>query len=362
MSVKESTYSNRVISDLCVLLPTYCGSATLKRTLLTLLDQTVLPSRVYIRDDTPPALADERQRIRKIAEEFSDRLNFSFSANGENLGYPRNLAKLIEDSEEEYIFLLAQDDILSRLAIETCLQAMRVFPEAGGVARPYYWFDTDQARPVRLVPTLQVDKPKLISVESKWTDIQLALFSAGQLTGLMYQRSKIDVPFIESVFPAHVAPFAGLLRDYGVVYVPEITVAVSIRDSQTRFLSSIYRESPILAWLAMYRRVFGTESESRVTRLGRKIHMGQNFVGLIQIRVHGSLRWFIRESLIMIYCRPLNLIDPRYILTFLGLFLLPPSISRAITDTYKSKWLSSRLKMIRLSIERPAWWSAERFN
>lgn len=342
--------------ELCVLVPTYCGSATLERSLNSLLSQTIQPSCVYIRDDTPPSNVDERRKIALIVEQFQDQLKIKLDVNASNLGYPRNIAELVKTSSEEFVFLLAQDDLLSPLAIETCLHALQLFPNAGGVSRPYFWFDDYVDKPVRWVPPLDQSKPSYVTQKSSWIEIQRVLFSAGQLTGLMYRRSRLREPFIDSVFPAHVAPFAGLLRDFGVVYIPDVTVAVSIRDSQTRFLNSIYKESPTLEWISMYRSVFGLETESRISRMGRRIHMGLNYVGLIQIRTHGRFSWFLREALILVWCRPLNLIDPRYIISVISLSVVPRRLSRWIADSYKSSYLSRRLTGVRLLMEPPEWW------
>lgn len=318
--------------------------------------------RIYVRDDTPPSLQSERELIAEIVGQFRTSLPIELTVNPENLGYPRNLATMVENSSEEFIFLVAQDDILSPIAIETCLKALELFPQAGGVARPYYWFDSDIDKPVRRVPSLSRFNPILVSTKSSWKEIQLVLFAAGQLTGLMYRRSRLREPFSDSVFPAHVAPFAGLLRDFGVVYVPEITVAVSIRDSQTRFLNSIYQESPIYAWLSMYQSVFGPEENSSITKNGRKIHMGKNYVGLIQIRTYGRLRWFIREGVIMVKIRPINIIDPRFIVTFTLLLCLPPKISRFFTDIFKSRVMAVRFREHFLARDQPRWWNPQLGN
>jgi hypothetical protein len=329
--------------QVCVLLPTYCGSQTLRRTLQTLAEQTVRPTRLYVRDDTPSELVDERSSIRSIVDDFGACFDIKFIENQVNLGYPKNLAKLVEESEEELIFLLAQDDLLSPIAIESSLRALRMFPRAGAIVRPYYWFDSDPHVAVRAVQPLNENLPVVVSTTSPWVHIQHTLFAAGQLTGLMFHRSAIRVPVIDSVFPAHVAPIAGILRDFGVVFIPEVTVAVSIRDSQTRFLSSIYSESPTVAWITMYEKIFGPVSESKISRLGQRVHMGKNFVGLIQIRVHGSIKWFFRECLLLIRCRPLNLIDPRFYFFAIGLTILPRTITRRVTDLYKSQVLRRRL-------------------
>jgi len=339
-----------------VLIPLYKGSSTLNESLESLRRQTFQNLKIYFRDNSGGEFPCEVETTKKIALTLSDQFEVEFEANVTNLGYPRNLIELVRHSDEEYIFLLAQDDVLSPIAIEACIHALSDFPNAAGVCRPYFWFDKSLSLPIREIPKLKTDLPALIDISSPWEQIELALVSASQLTGLMYRRSRLREAFIDSVFPAHIYPIAGALRDYGVVYLPFPTVAVSIRNSQTRNISSIYGESPAKAWISLYEKVFAGKELSRLRKSGIRIHMGKNFVGLIQIRSYGKYRYFLRELGVMIRARPLNVLDPRFILSAVGLAVLPRGAIIWIVDNFKSKLLARTLRKVRLAQQGDGWW------
>jgi hypothetical protein len=197
---------------------------------------------------------------------------------------------------------------------------------------------------------------ELVTTESDWWKIERTLVAASQLTGLMYRRSGLRESFVNSIFPAHIYPLAGALRDGGVVYLPYPTVAVSIEHSQTRTLSSIYRESPAMAWITLYKKVFAEDKFKTVRENGVKKHMGKNFVGLIQIRSFGRYRYFLRELGVMIYARRMNIVDPRFVLTAIGLAVFPRRLTIFLVSNFKSKVIGKTLTNVRLATEKDAWW------
>ena len=341
--------------QIAVCMPVFRGSKIIGATLRTLLNQTYTNYKVYIRDDTPPEDEHERRAMQELITGLDDE-RFTYLPNEENVGYPRNLQNLINDSSEEFIFLLAQDDELSPIAIESCLMCFHIFPHVAAVARPYFWYQKSLDHPVRMISPLDRSKPTVVSAASDIDQILHVLVSASQLTGLMYQRSKLTENFIDSVFPAHIYPVAGAIRDHSVCFLPHHTVAVSIEQSQTRTVSSIYRESPAEAWAKLYTSVFSSQSTRHIMRAGLKKHMGQNFVGLIQIRSYGRYRYLWREALVMVRLRPMNVVDPRFLGTVLSLGLLPRSVTRKLTDLFKEKVLSRRLTGERLASIEDSWW------
>ena len=328
----------------------------LRNTLDSLVSQTVRDFKVYVSDDSGAEFRKESDRLKSITNEYSLFLEIELHINSENIGYPKNLMKLVDRSQEELIFLLAQDDILSPIAIESCVKALDEYPLARAVSRPYFWFDKSLNSPIRQIPNLGSSNPELVTTESDWWKIERTLVAASQLTGLMYRRSGLREPFVNSIFPAHIYPLAGALRDGGVVYLPYPTVAVSVEHSQTRTLSSIYTESPAMAWITLYRKVFAGDQFTAVRVNGIKKHMGKNFVGLIQIRSFGKYRYFLRELGVMMGARRFNLIDPRFIFTALGLTVLPRRVIIFLVSNFKSKVIGRTLTDVRLATEKDAWW------
>jgi glycosyltransferase involved in cell wall biosynthesis len=338
-----------------VCIPAYFGTKLLPTTIKSLLDQTHQNFKVYVRDDTPPEASLERLKTEEYIKSLNDD-RFTYIANSENRGYPRNLIALIQGVSEEIIFLLAQDDVLSPIAIESCVRAFIKFPNSAAVARPYYWYFDQLNKPVRQIRPLEGNLPHLITLNSDVDEILLVLLSVSQLTGLAYRKSMLTVEFSTSVFPAHIYPFAGAIRDHGVVYLPSYTVAVSIQDSQTRKVSSIYEESPAKAWVKLYETVFEGEKHKEIKAAGIRKHMGENYIGLVQIRTYAKYRYFIRECAYLIRIQPQNVVRLKYWFSVLALALLPRRVIQMLVDNYKTQILSKKLINLRLARKEDSWW------
>jgi len=342
-------------SQLAILIPSFFGSKMLPNALKSLTRQSKKNFTVYINDNTPESEIEERSRVREIIEKFSKELDISYQANDFNLGYPKNLIRLVERTNEEFFLVLAQDDVLSDVAVESSLRAFEDNPNCAVVCRPYYWFDTDIAKPIREISVLNSNVCIVVDTRSSWAEIKHVLIAASQVSGLSYRRSQLREAFVDSIFPAHIYPVAGALRDGGVVFLPFHTVAVRVAESQTRNISSIYEESPCMAWINLYQSVFSRNEFSWIRNSGKKLHMGKNFVGLIQIRSFGRYKYFLREVRIMLWARPLNFIDPRFLFTFLSLGLLPRFLIIFITDSFKSRILARSLSLNQLATVEDLW-------
>jgi glycosyltransferase involved in cell wall biosynthesis len=344
---------SQYLVDVCI--PSYYGSEILDSAINTVLTQSHQNFRILISDNTPETDVLEREKIARMIESFNDS-RIHYRANSVNLGYPRNIMSLYEWSSAEYVFLLAQDDLLSEIAIEAGLRGLIENSEIAAIARPYYWFFDDPNKAVREIQVLDSSRMVVVNCKSSESEIIHTLISASQLSGLMYRRSRIHEPFVNSIFPAHIYPLAGALRDYGVGFMPFHTVAVCIGKSQTRHISEIYSESPTDAWVDLYKHVFRTEQSLPVATMGIKNHMGRNYVGLIQIRNFGKFRYFLRELFILLRIRPKNLVSLKFWFYAIGLTVLPPRLCIWAVDNFKDKILSRKLEGVSLAKQKDAWW------
>ena len=156
-------------------MPTYFGSKILRRTLDSLVCQTVRDFKLYMSDDSGTQSEDETERLKTIMKEYSLFFEIELFTNSKNVGYPQNLMNLVERSDGEFIFLLAQDDILSPVAIESCMKALADFPSARAVSRPYFWFNDSLNSPIRQIPNLGTLLPELVTTDSDWWKIERTL-------------------------------------------------------------------------------------------------------------------------------------------------------------------------------------------
>ena len=135
--------------------------------------------------------------------------------------------------------------------------------------------------------------------------------SVGQLSGLAYKKSCLEIPFHNDVFPAHIYPFAGILRKHKCVFLKDYTVAVGIKDSQTRFVSSICDKSPTESWINMFNTVFSEEEFSKQRGWGND-NISSHYLGLVQLKNYGKTGVLWREILLLIKYRKKNLIAPLF--------------------------------------------------
>lgn len=317
-----------------ICLPTYKGAHVLGTALEGIFNQDYSNFEILIGDDNPPEALEHRQATQQIIRHF-DETRIRHIANSRNLGYALNLKNLVEQADGDIIYLFAQDDILAKGALRKTYEAFARDPDVGVVTRPYFWFMDELRRPVRVVTPFDPEQDAVLSLADGKQAFLKIFESVGQLSGLAYRRAFLEVPFHEDVFPAHIYPFAGILRRHKCVFLKDYVVAVGIEDSQTRSVSGIYDRSPTQSWLDMYDTVFaGLEFEE--ARLWGHEHVLTNFMGLVQLRNYARPGVLEREIALMARHWPRNLLDPRFWVFAVGVKLAPRTLLRIVVDWYKA--------------------------
>ena len=90
-----------------VVMATYNGERYVEKQLQSILNQSLMPDEVIIRDD------GSNDSTVQIVQEFIKKHNLSsweIKINEENLGYRKNFANLLSLANGDYIFLSDQDD------------------------------------------------------------------------------------------------------------------------------------------------------------------------------------------------------------------------------------------------------------
>jgi len=334
--------------SLSICIPVYNGSHLLQNLLINIFGQQNFSDyEIIIGEDTPPEFAQEIAKTEKIIKSFKDP-RVKYYKNEINLGYAVNLQKIVSRAKNDTLFLLAQDDILSADALKKTHDAFLLDSTVGVITRPYFWFDNDINTPVRVVYPYNKNQTKVISIFDGKHEFHKIFESVGQLSGLAYKRSLIDIPFNAECFRAHIYPFAGILRNHKCAFLNDYTVAVGIKDSQTRSISNIYDLSPTLSWLKMYRTVFDDDNYRDQLRWGRE-HILTNYIGLIQLKNYAKSGVLNREILILIRERPLNLLSFKFWFYVLITLLTPREILSKLVDIYKVKVNSNLIEPIKFN-------------
>lgn len=325
-----------------ILIPAYNGAEVIGETLRSILSQSFQNFEIIIQDD---ASSDNTVEVVKA---FNEPRIIIFK-NEKNLGYSGNLESLSKKGTGDIVYLMGQDDILGKGALEETYKAFKISEDIGAVARPYFWFDEKITKPVRATGQLNPNENEIVRVTDDFERIILTIDVAGQLSGLAMRRKYINTPFHKDIFPCHVYPLISILKKHPIVFLKDYNLAVRIRSSQCRSVSSIYDKSPIESWVDFFNNVFpGTEFE-KFRKYAIKNYVARNYVGLVQIRNYAKYRYLLREIWMLLKYRPENIWSPSFWFFSLGCLVTPPFVLIPLVDWYKSKVNSKKLRHIKFN-------------
>jgi len=332
--------------SICV--PIYNASNLLRGMLESIFNQENFSDfEILIGDNNSLEMKDEIRKTQEIVSSFNDE-RIKYHKNEKNLGYAVNLQRIVSRAKNDILFLMAHDDILAKDALRKTHDAFLLDDNIGVVTRPYFWFEKDIHKPVRAVLPYDENKTSIISIFDGKKEFMKIFESVGQLSGLAYKKEFLEEPFNDECFPAHIYPFAGILRNHKCAFLKDYTVAIGIMDSQTRSTSSIYDLSPTNSWLKMYRAVFAEKNYKQQLMWGEK-HILTNFMGLVQLKNYGNPGVLWREIKILIKERPRNIFSLKFWFFTLGTLLVPKFTLIPLVDWYKSKIVASKLGKIKFN-------------
>ena len=321
-------------------MPAYNGEKVIGETIRNILNQGFRNYDFIIVDD------NSTDNTTEVIKGFKDP-RIKFFKNKKNLGYPKNLEECRKKAKGEIIFLMGQDDILAKGALQKVHDAFVKYPQIGAVTRPYYWFDEDVSKPVRAKEQLNPDKDEIVRITDSFDRIMAVFKTLDQLSGLALRRKYIDTPFHRDIFPCHVYPFASIFKKHPVYFMKDYTIAVRIGSSQTRSIPDIYRISPVQSWVNMFNRVFREKRFEELRKYMIKNFVANNYVGLVQIKNYSTMKYLLRETYLLVKYRKENLFHPSFWFFSLGTIIMPRKILIPLVDNFKNKVLSQALKDIK---------------
>lgn len=329
-------------SIISICIPVYKGSAVLQEAIESILDDSFKDYELIICDDTPPALLEEREKIKKLVKGYKNKA-IRFFRNRENLGAQKNIQKLFSLAKSSVVVYLCQDDIFINDSLSQIASAFKD-KSVGIVTRPYYWFDKSIDIPIRAETAPDNRKNTLITINTTQRNFTYLLNSLGQISGLAYRKDFLTVPFHDDIFPGHIYPFLGIFKDKKCVFLKDYTVAVRTATSQTRTISSLYDKSPTLSWLQMFNSIFSEKKYSHIKKWGIN-HITSHYEGLVQLKNFAKKGVLEREIVILITNNWRNLYRIRFWLYTTITLLMPKKILISLTDMYKKNILSKRIRL-----------------
>jgi glycosyltransferase involved in cell wall biosynthesis len=325
-----------------ILIPTYNGAEVIGDTLRSILSQSFQNFEIIIQDD---ASTDNTVRV---IENFKES-RIIIHRNAKNLGYSKNIDDLSKKGTGEIVYLMGQDDILAEGALLDTYNAFKISEDIGGVARPFFWFDEDVKKPVRATGQLNPKKDEIVKITDNFDRIILTIVVAGQLSALAYRRKFQDIPYHKDVFPCHVYPFISILKKHPIVFLKDYNLAVRIRSSQCRSVSSIYDKSPVESWVDFFNNLFPEKKFKKFREYAIKNYVGKNYVGLVQIRNYAKYRYLLREVRYLLKYRWQNICNLKFWFFSLGCIVMPPFFLIPLVDWYKNKIISKKLAGIKFN-------------
>lgn len=327
-----------------ILIPTYNGAEVIGDTLKSILSQSFSNFEIIINDD---GSMDKTEEVVK----FFDDPRIKFHKNEKNLGYPGNLEEARKKAGGDIIYLMGQDDILGKGALENTRQAFQMSEDIGAVTRPYFWFDEKIEKPVRAKDQLNPEQDEIVKITDDPEKIVKVFQTLDQLSGLAYRRKYMDLPFHPDIFPCHVYPFASIFKKHPIVFLKDYNIAVRISSSQSRRISSIYDKSPIQSWVEMFENVFREPEFAKIREYCLKNFVAVNYVGLVQIRNYGRFSWLMREIWYLVKYRWQNIFSAQFWFFSLGTMITPPFLLISLVDWYKNKINSKKLKRLKFEYQ-----------
>lgn len=332
---------------LSVCVPIYRGSDNLERALDSLFKQQInVDYEVVLGDDNPPEMVDEIRKTKEIIASFNKK--FIYYKNTKNLGSALNIRKLSQTAKGDIMFFLCQDDVLSKDALQKTYDAFSFDSNIGVITRPYFWFEEDISIPIRAVTPYDENRTSILSLSDNKKAFMKIFESLGQLSGLAYRKSAIDILFGDECFTGHIYSFASILKKYKCVFLKDYTVAVKLADSQARNVSSIYDISPTESWINMFKNIFKEKKYKTYRNWGIE-QAATNFVGLIQLKNYAKKGILEKEIIVLIKNRWQNLLDLKFWFYTSISLLLPKHWLIPLSDYYKTHVNSKRLPRISFS-------------
>ncbi|MCL4208933.1 glycosyltransferase family 2 protein [Patescibacteria group bacterium] len=326
-----------------ILMPVYNGKKLVKDVLESIFKQNYKNYEVIISDDASKDDLD-------IFFEKNKFPNVKYFKNKTNLGYGNNmevLRKLIP-KDSEIVFLMAQDDILAKGALEKVNTIFLENTNVGALIRPFYMYGHSIHKPLRDFGPIDRENDVIVSVNDDESKLIPVINTVCQLSGLAFRSKFLKTPFHEHVMTSHIYPFMEILKDHPVMFIKDYIIAVRTYTSQTRHVPKIYEFSPQDEWGLMVRTVFAGKKYKKIRDIYLK-YVYENFVSLVQLKNFSTWSVLFREYWVLLKNRPINFFNFKYWFFVIGTLVLPRQILLPMVDSYKEIVLSKLLKSKKLS-------------
>lgn len=219
-------YINRELYSptISVAIPSYSRSEDLDYLLKTISLSTILPNEILICDDNSPDQLLIDDIVQKWISFFKDfDLVFKYIKNEINLGYDKNLKKLIRESSCDYVVFIGNDDAFTLNGIEEILSAVKTQKDIKAFSRSFIKFSSNIQSPSgisRFTSNDCVFKPDFTNPRMY---LRLCAFFGGLVFNRMWALNK-ETDLFDGTLYYQLYLFASAFYEGGVGYIYEPTV------------------------------------------------------------------------------------------------------------------------------------------
>ena len=329
------------INNFSVIIPCYNSSKTIIETLKSLANQTYKDFEIVISDDCSNDNSLEKISKLKIK-------NLKLIKNNINRGYGPNLEIARKNAKYDKIFIIAQDDCIAPKTLEDYNKIYNSNKLIGGIVRSFYEYTNNIKKPVRVRSALFMQQsPRLVNLNSDYSEIENIFFLAGNLSGLSFINSKTKVPINKDIWPAHAYPFLDILKNYYLAVFPKYNTAIRLHSNQSTF-SFAYKESPSIQWARMFNKILVEKKHKKIKEKLIENFIGKNYIGLVQIKNFSSYNNLFFEIYYLIKLRKKNIFSLVFWFFAIGTILVPRTVLLGLVREYKEKINSLMYKKIKL--------------
>jgi len=324
-----------------ICIPTYNTADTVKQTIQSVLAQTFRDFELVIVDN---ASIDNTASIVKSVKDS----RIKFFINSRNLGCGGNLEECKRKAMGDILIYIAADDVLDVDAVQRIYDAFMVSGDIGVVTRPYYWFVDSVSKAVRA--TKQFKKDHTVSINSSYEEIRDVIALADQTSGLGFRKKYMVYPFGQEPFIEASTLISKMLKGCKIIIIKENIVAVRIGKNGSMNIS-VYKKSPLLSWFNVINTVYPEKTYECLRDYLIKKFVSNNFIGLIQIKNFGNLKYLIREIKYLIKFNWLNIFNIKFWFFSIGTIIIPRFILKKAVKIYKDRVNSLFLKNISIKLK-----------
>jgi glycosyltransferase involved in cell wall biosynthesis len=235
----------------------------------------------------------------------------------DNKGLAHNLNSAKNKCTGDLIVFLADDDILLPGALWEIDREFNDNESLGIAVRKYYWFK---------------DNPEISLRRTKQNKFKLhdLVMLTGQLSGIAVKRELLNHEFKEMRFVEFSSGVLPIIRDHDSMIIDKNIVAVRINSSDS-VNKEVYTQSPTANWRKVIYDTF-IGNDNLIEHL--ETHLGNNHIGLIQVRCYGSYKQTLREIGQLYLMNPFNIFNPKFYIYSLTVLIIPAKILIKLKNTF----------------------------